>query len=550
MTGLDDDEFTELVDAQITRVDLVDKAANGLPFLLAKRADGAGLVDPDTVRALIGKTSDPEPQPASNQEQVTMSGSPAAIAKLIHEAAVRQAAADPAPAAEEVAKGTVVGGPTGPENDLDPTTILATSDGEQAPGNPMEPGSPAWEAVDAATARKWTSLLARAKTAMSVLADREMLEAASVDPDDAFAAMDLGDAAGAVDYAISVLAPFAVDEQAEADCATDTLAAVGKALDEFDAMSLDTIEALAHFTKAGRVLSAKNEQAIRDAVDTLQKVLASLPVPDSPEGGLPVAKKETVMQPQTEPSQTAETPNAVNKAADAPDAVDTATTDTETLDDVGKAEQAPQIAVYDAKGRLVGIVAPESLIPVESPGGDVDDEPADEPAVDEPVAEAAAPTDLSPAPGGEVGTPADEIGKTEQSTTDTPDASSDVDVLKSSIADVVKAQLDAFSATQQEAFAKQAETVTQLAKSIETLEDRLVKLEEQPAEPKVFTNGAVPPAVLRGQDRGAPVIDTGRAREMKKSLYSATDATEQNKIAQDMQAGAIEALQAIHQRRI
>ncbi|WP_210594835.1 hypothetical protein [Streptomyces scabiei] len=44
--------------------------------------------------------------------------------------------------------------------DLDPTVVLAEPD--QGPqGNPDVPGSPAWEAVDAATARKWTSILSR-----------------------------------------------------------------------------------------------------------------------------------------------------------------------------------------------------------------------------------------------------------------------------------------------------------------------------------------------------------------------------------------------------
>jgi hypothetical protein len=551
-----DDEFTELVDASIDRVDLVDKAANGLPFLMAKQAaDGgpAGLMSPDLVRDLIGKTADPDPQPADNQqEQVTMTGSPAAIAKLIHEAAKRAEAAT-APAAEDVAKGALIEEPAGSETDLDPTTILAAPQGEQAPGSPIEPGSPAWEAIDASTARKWTSILARARTAVLVLSEREMLEAASVDPDDAFAAMDLDDAACAIDYAISVLAPFAVDEQAEADCAADAMAAVGKALADFDVQPLDTIEALAQVAKAGRVLSARNEQAIRDAVAALQKVLATLPAPepDSLEGGLPVAKEETSMQPQTEPSQTAED---VAKEAAAAD------TDTE---DVAKADQAPQIAVYDAKGRLVGIVAPESLIPVESPGDDEGDDAPDE----EPEAEPAEgdspdmPADLDPAPGAEVGVPADEVGKTttedapapgdvtkteptDTDTTDTSDA-----VLKSSIAEVVKAQLDAHSAAQQEAIAKQAGVLAELAGVVETLKGQVQALEEQPAAPKVFTNGAVPPPqMMRGQDRGAAAqsVDFAKARELKQTLYHGT-ATEQNQAHEDMQRAAIAALQDIRQ---
>lgn len=286
MTTPTDDEFTQLVDADIPRVDLVDKAANGMRFILAKRQDdgSAGLLDPDFVRDLIGKTSGPELS-APAGETVTMSGSPAAIARLIHEAAVRQVTKAPNEtpddrAADSSLKEVSKMADDEATDDLDPTVVLADpSDG--APGIPTDPGSPAWEAIDAATARKWTAILARARTALGVLSDREMMEAASADPDDYDNALDLDDAACAIDYAISVLAPFAVNEQVEADYADD-MAAVGKALAELDTGQLDTIEALAHVAKAGRVLSAANEQAIRDAVTQLQKVLATLPAAPRP----------------------------------------------------------------------------------------------------------------------------------------------------------------------------------------------------------------------------------------------------------------------------
>src|ERR1700733_607481 len=83
-----DDELTELVDADFPRVDLVGKGANGIPrFLIAKQdADSRGLVPADLVRELIGKQAEPEP---SDPGQVTMTGSPAAIAKLMQEGALR-----------------------------------------------------------------------------------------------------------------------------------------------------------------------------------------------------------------------------------------------------------------------------------------------------------------------------------------------------------------------------------------------------------------------------------------------------------------------------
>jgi hypothetical protein len=185
---------------------------------------------------------------------------------------------------------------------MDPTVVLAAPE-DDAPGDPSDPGSPAWEAIDAATARKWTAILARSRTALGVMADREMLEAASADPDDAENAFDLQDASCAIDYVISVLAPFAIDEQAESDEGSMAMemSIIGKALDGFDPAPLELVEAYGPIVKSGRALSAANESAIRAALQSLQNILASLPkAPDAPapaagaamtkEAGQPVAK--------------------------------------------------------------------------------------------------------------------------------------------------------------------------------------------------------------------------------------------------------------------
>jgi hypothetical protein len=522
-----EDPFTELIDANIGRVDLVDKAANGLPILMAKQAgDGgpAGLMDPALVRDLIGKTADPDPAPAAG-ETVTMTGSPGALARLIHEAGVRPANASITKDADMAT----------PETDLDPTVVLAEP-AEDAPGDVNTPGSPAWEAVDAATARKWTSILSRAKGALGVMADREMVEAASADPDDYDSALDLNDAACAIDYAISVLAPFAVDEQAEVDRGAAELEAVGKALADFDPAHLDAIESLSQVAKAGRSLSASNERAIREAVESLQKVLASLPAaPDTPESGRPVAKKETDMQPET---------------GTAPETVEAP-----AVDPIGKADgdaegKAPMVAVYDAKGKLVGIVDPTEITPIS--GADAAAEEP-EPAPEAP-AEAPAAADLEPAPAAEAGIPAEDVAKDTDTPDDAPAAGDDVtkttdsdDILKSSrLAELVKGMLDEHSAGQMAQLTKTGEAIVELADLVETLKGQVRALEEQPAVPSVFANGAIPPAhLMRGQDRGAPPVDTDRARELKKAMYSGT-AREQNDAAVEMQSAAIEALRAIH----
>jgi hypothetical protein len=524
-----DDDFTELIDANIDRVDLVDKAANGLPFLMAKAADDggpAGLLAPDLVRDLIGKTADPAPEAG---ETVTMTGTPGALAQLIHKAGGRLV--PDAPITKDA--------DTMADADLDPTVALAEPE-DNAPGDVNTPGSPAWEAVDAATARKWTSILSRAKSALGVMADREMLEAAAGDADDLDAALNLDDAACAIDYAISVLAPFAVDEEAEVVRGTAELDAVGKALGDFDSASLDVIESLSQVAKAGRSLSAANERAIRDAVESLQKVLASLPAAPDIESGRPVAKKETDMQPETGIApETVETPAAA-------------------VESVGKADgdaegKAPMVAVYDAKGKLVGIVDPTEITPIS--GADAAEEPAPEAPAETPAA-----ADLEPAPAAEVGVPAEDVAKDAGTTDDaapadgddvtkTTDTDSD-DILKSSdIRELVKGMLDEHSADQTAQLTKTGEAVVELAGIVETLKGRLETLEEQPAEPRVFAKGAVPSAhMLRGQDTGAPQVDMTKARELKRTLYSGT-AAEQNEAAVEMQKGAIAALQAIHQRR-
>ena len=224
---------------------------------------------------------------------------------------------------------------------LDAGEVLAEADKGDPTDAAEDPGSPAWEAVDAATARKWTAILARAKGALGVMADREQLEVAvgagDGDPSDLDSAWNLEDAACAIDYAISVLAPFAVDEQTEVDTQVD---AVAKAMVQVKTDDLDVIESLGPVKKAGRVLSASNEAAIRGAVESLQKVLASLPA----------------------------APEDVTKSKEAP---------VEPSKPVTKAKGDPMVPVYDANGKLCGMVDAEDVVPIAAaPGADTEPAPA------------------------------------------------------------------------------------------------------------------------------------------------------------------------------
>ncbi|MEV7770574.1 hypothetical protein [Kitasatospora sp. NPDC086791] len=529
MTTPADDEFTELRDATIPRVDLVDKAANGTTFLIAKHAaDSRGLMDPGFVRDLIGKTAEPAPQ----EETVTMTGSPGAIAKLMHEAAQRARRRD------DITKDAGIGADLDDSEDgLDPTMVLAAPD-DDAPGDPNDPGSPAWEAIDAATAQKWTSIAVRLRNALGVLAERELLEAAGADPDDAYDAWDLQDAQCALDYVIDTLASFAVGEQAAADLAGETMATVGKALAGLEPAALDTVEALGQVAKAGRVLSAANEAAIRTATEHLQKVLASLPE-------APVVKTA-----HEEPDMPTPTPSEDRTAAAGQEpAMGTAEVEKTTAPE-GKAiakadgEKPPVVVVYDQAGRLIGIVDPADVTPVANSEAEPDDASDSAPADDDTP-------DLEPQPAANAGTPADAPPDDDETVTKTTaDTDTLTDMFKSSLLAAVEDVLTKNSADQAEKIAKTGDAVLELAELVETLKGRVRALEEQPAQPKIFTNGATPPREhLRGQDHGAPApVDVAKARELKGVLYRGT-AAEQNRAANDMQAAAIAALQAIHQPR-
>lgn len=643
MTDFIDDDWTEAVDANIPRVDLVGKAANGSGGFLLMKQDAAGLMDPAHIRSLIAKAT---PATAVEPtETVTMTGSPAAIAKLIHGSPIRNAEAS-APIAKAkysaqqlrdlAAKGHAMKGPDGdisypiadnedldaairavgrggedhdkirrfierraeemgrkvPDNwasdgsikkadsmdmdegidGMDPTVILAEPDME-APGDPNDPGSPAWEAIDAATAMKWTSILSRAKAALDTLAQREWLEAASADPDDADNAMDLEDACCAVDYIISVLAPFAIAEQSEADCGTDMMAAVGKALGDFDTAPLDTIETFARITKAGRVLSTANEQAIRGAVESLQKVLASLPAaPTTEESGQPVAKTAN-----EEPDMAQPTPSEdVTAASGQQPAMGTAAADPkpvagQAVTDVAKAGKPAQVAIYDANGNLVGTVDPAEitmLTPAQAPTAD--DAPADtavEPAVAEPTPAAEPPAttaELTPAPSAEAGVAADAPDTDDngmaKATADTPQATIPETVLKSDLDTLLKAAFDGWSATHMEDVAKQAadlakaDVVKTLEEQNQALKDEIADLrktvktiEDAPAVMAVMGNGAVPPQhVLRNQTQPA-TADGTQAAQLRKAWASSDRAEEQTRLGDEMQRQALDVFEAMRQ---
>lgn len=753
MSDVQAEEWTEIYDPEVPEMHMVGKGANGFPeFLIVKQDAEGGLFGSDYVRELIAKADAEHSSATDPRETVTMSGSPAAIAALIHGAPVRKATPEAAatepdevekadmsaaalnnlpdsafalvePGGKKDASGKTVprelrhyaihdkahasnalgragaqinsGDADGkriartalpkiraaakrfgvdvakaeqaaPETNevskdmdgsagmpidegmdmMDPTTVLACPEGE-APGDPNDPGSPAWESIDAATALKWTAIAARLRTALGIMSDREALEAATADPSDAENAMDLDDAACAIDFVIQTLAPFAANEQAEADDGAMDMGILGKAMAGFDTTHLDTVDSLGAIRKSGRALSTANENALRTALKAIQQILASLPkAPDATEAAPAAMTKEQesmaesdtardeinsqvplgtpkepasaetpaamgepgVVAKETEPAATETAPadvakghhepvvdefdafakklaevlavpiraqfrrqdleaEPVAKAAETP-AEPTATTEPAPAAEVTKAETAelakaektPQVAIYDAKGNLVGTVDPTEitmLAPAKAPAPAPDaDAMPEAPAAPAAEAPAAPPIDLTPAPAASVGTPADAVpAPADDTVAKATQTSTTEDPLNSSITTLVKAAIDEHSAAQAEivkSLENQNATLEErnaaLAKQATSLEERLVNLEQQDARPRVFANGMLPPKnQMRGQDAGAPT-GISEAQSLRKQLAEATDIATQERISEQMRQLAVQEYQDMRQR--
>jgi hypothetical protein len=201
-------------------------------------------------------------------------------------------------------------------------------------------------------------------------------------------------------------------------------------------------------------------------------------------------------------------------------------------------------AVFDQDGDLIGIVDPDAIQPVTGAGGKPAADGMDGDGMQDGPAAAAAPDDMTPQPPADAGTPADEVGKAADEDVITVTRG----VLKSTVAEAVAAALGAQPPAQD--VAKQADVAGALAE-VELLKSRLATVESTTAPPKVFTNGQVPPAQqLRGQDKSAAgqQVDVAKATERRRQLYQAPNATEQNRVAQEMQTEAVAALEAIHRR--
>jgi hypothetical protein len=138
---------------------------------------------------------------------------------------------------------------------------------------------------------------------------------------------------------------------------------------------------------------------------------------------------------------------------------------------------------------------------------------------------------MTPQPPADAGTPSEDVtpdGQVAKSGDENTTTGIPLDMLKSAIREAVAEQAGALRPAQD--VAKSAD-VAELNAQVGVLKAQVAELAKQPAMPKVFTAGAVPPRgdgpvppaeQLRGQDKdnGAPLVDFSKAAELKKTLYT------------------------------
>ena len=428
---IEDDDMTEVRNANIPRMDLVDKAANGTSWLIMK-AESPNLISTEMVEDLLKQAEEP-------------------------------------PMKETVTVDTV----TKAEDDL------LVTDGV-SPLDATTPGSAGWETIDAQTAEEVYAQIVRLKNMLDLLAGREASEVATGDSDDVESVWNLEDAAGALDYAGDVVAVYAAGENAEAEEADN----VAKALSGIPVGALFTVESFGTIRKAGRTLSAANEQKLVSASESIQSVLASLPAApeDVTKKGATVSDQETTTEP--------------------------------TVEALVKADEAPaKTAVFNAAGKLVGIVDPAAIEPIT--GATVDDTDAGDDTEDAPADAAAAP--VAPAPVD----PNAPIAKT----VDPEDAP----LTKAAVEDLIKGALDT-------ARAEDAAVIKGLTDQVEFL--------KAPARSKVNTNGAVG---LTATTRDGEVVTAGlqkSAEDLRKASADAPDTQSKIRIDNERQQRAVAMLSA------
>lgn len=299
---------------------------------------------------------------------------------------------------------------------------------------------------------------------------------------------------------------------------------------------LAAFEDLASILKAGRALSSANESALRNAAEAIQKVLASLPAPEE----APVEKETPVAEETT--AETAVEKDAEAIVADVPVLEVAKGEEPGAVEEVEKAGSL--MAVYDAKGKLVGVIKPNALTIVEgggdsAPAEEVEAEKAEEPEVEE--VEAAA-EDSVTEPADEIqpedGAPAEALGDDEALIPGTETVQSPVE---KTAAETTVTQAPDVAALLKEALAPLVEKIAHaadLADEVKVLKERVEAYGREPDDRKSpLLNGATGEAGIAKRS-----ADTDELTTLAKSVEIAKESGDPSKIADAQQAYAFAAI--------
>ncbi|MBT2537204.1 hypothetical protein [Arthrobacter sp. ISL-69] len=283
---------------------------------------------------------------------------------------------------------------------------------------------------------------------------------------------------------------------------------------------LVAFEGITAVLKAGRALSSANEAALRNASAAIQKVLASLPAPEE----APV-EKETPVAEETAAAITADVPlleAAVEKETAEPGAVE----------EVEKGGSL--MAVYDARGNLVGAIKPSALTLIDSnTPADAAEEPADEP-FEEAAADASGDEEIEP----EDGAPAEAVGEDEELIPGTETVKSPVE--KAETVAIVTEAPDV-AALLKEALAPLVEKIAHaadLANEVKVLKERVEAYGREPDDRKSpLLNGADGKAGIAKRSAESDVLV-----DLTKAVEIAKEAGDPTKLVNAQQALAFAAI--------
>lgn len=305
---------------------------------------------------------------------------------------------------------------------------------------------------------------------------------------------------------------------------------------------LEAFEGITSVLKAGRALSSANEKTLRSAAEAIQKVLASLPAPEE----APVEKETPVAEDPAAATVIIDVP--ILKTApvgDAPEAVEKDAEEVTAEAPVEEVEKAGTLmAVYDAKGKLVGVIKPNALTVVDSgdaaPTAEVEAEKAEEPEVEEVEAAAEDTTEPSDEIQPEDGAPAEALGDDEELIPGTETVKSPIGKSAETVTNTVTQAPDV-AALLKEALAPLVEKIAHaadLADEVKVLKERVEAYGREPDDRKSpLLNGATGEAGIAKRS-----ADNDELATLAKSVELAKEAGDPTALVNAQQAYAYAAI--------